>query len=55
MTATTPRIKLLAIDDDPQSLELVSEALSGDGLDILTAEIPSAAWNWCASSAPPSC
>ena len=36
----TPRIKLLAIDDDPQSLELVSEALSGDGLDILTADDP---------------
>jgi len=33
-------IKLLAIDDDPQSLELVSEALSGDGLDILTASDP---------------
>jgi DNA-binding NtrC family response regulator len=40
MPATPPRIKLLAIDDDPQSLELVSEALSGDGLDILTADDP---------------
>ncbi len=40
MNATPPRIKLLAIDDDPQSLELVSEALSNDGLDILTAEDP---------------
>jgi DNA-binding NtrC family response regulator len=33
-------IKLLAIDDDPRSLELVSEALSDNGLDILTAEDP---------------
>src|SRR5436309_10444045 len=33
-------IKLLAIDDDPQSLELVSEALAGDHLQILTAEDP---------------
>ena len=40
MTATPPPIKLLAIDDDPQSLELVSEALSGDGLEILTADDP---------------
>jgi DNA-binding NtrC family response regulator len=37
---TTRRIKLLAIDDDPQSLELVSEALSGNGLEILTAGDP---------------
>jgi DNA-binding NtrC family response regulator len=36
----TPRIKLLAIDDDPQSLELVSEALAGNGLRILTAQDP---------------
>ncbi|MGA3041608.1 MAG: sigma-54 dependent transcriptional regulator [Bryobacteraceae bacterium] len=36
----TPRIRLLAIDDDPQSLELVSEALSDDGLEILTAGDP---------------
>jgi len=35
-----PRIKLLAIDDDPQSLELVSEALSENGLHILTADDP---------------
>ena len=35
-----PRIKLLAIDDDPQSLELVSEALSDNGLCILTAGDP---------------
>src|SRR5579884_656495 len=35
-----PRIKLLAIDDDPQSLELVSEALSDNGLEIMTADDP---------------
>jgi DNA-binding NtrC family response regulator len=35
-----PPIKLLAIDDDPQSLELVSEALSDDGLKILSADDP---------------
>jgi DNA-binding NtrC family response regulator len=40
MSATQPPIKLLAIDDDPQSLELVTEALSDDGLQILTAEDP---------------
>jgi DNA-binding NtrC family response regulator len=34
------RIKLLAIDDDPQSLELVSEALADDRLTIFTAEDP---------------
>src|SRR5580704_6689508 len=35
-----PRIKLLAIDDDPQSLELVSEALADSGLQIFTAGHP---------------
>jgi|HubBroStandDraft_1064217.scaffolds.fasta_scaffold90581_3 DNA-binding NtrC family response regulator len=40
MHATQPLIKLLAIDDDPQNLELVSEALSDEGLDILTADDP---------------
>ncbi len=35
-----PRIKLLVIDDDPQSLELVSETLSDNGLHILTADDP---------------
>src|ERR1035441_4696754 len=40
MTATPPRIKLLVIDDDPQSLELVSDALSDNGLYILTADDP---------------
>jgi Sigma-54 interaction domain len=34
MSLTTPRIKLLAIDDDPRSLERVSEALAGEGLQI---------------------
>jgi len=40
--SNTPRIKLLAIDDDPQSLELVSEALSDNGLNILIAGDPEA-------------
>ncbi|MGA2738154.1 MAG: sigma-54 dependent transcriptional regulator [Bryobacteraceae bacterium] len=40
MPLTPPRIKLLAIDDDPQSLELVSEALSDNDLEILTAGDP---------------
>src|ERR1039457_4951995 len=40
MNATPPRIKLLAIDDDPQSQELVSEALSDNGLRVLTADDP---------------
>jgi len=40
MPVTPPRIKLLAIDDDPQSLELVSEALAGDSLHIFTADDP---------------
>ncbi len=33
-------ITLLAIDDDPQCLELISEALAGDGLQIFTAGTP---------------
>jgi DNA-binding NtrC family response regulator len=33
-------VTLLAIDDDPQSLELITEALSQRGLDILTATDP---------------
>ncbi|HVN04026.1 MAG TPA: sigma-54 dependent transcriptional regulator [Bryobacteraceae bacterium] len=40
MSLPSVRIKLLAIDDDPQSLELVSEALSDGGLNILTAGDP---------------
>jgi DNA-binding NtrC family response regulator len=40
MPAMPPRVKLLAIDDDPRSLELVSEALSDNGLEILTADDP---------------
>jgi DNA-binding NtrC family response regulator len=40
MNATTPCIKLLAIDDDPQSLELVSEALADNCLQVLTADDP---------------
>jgi DNA-binding NtrC family response regulator len=40
MNPMPSRIKLLAIDDDPQSLELVSEALADDRLTIFTAEDP---------------
>jgi len=35
-----PPIKLLAIDDDPLSLDLVSDALADHGLQILTADDP---------------
>jgi len=34
--------KLLAIDDDPQTLTLISDALGDEGLEILTAENPEA-------------
>jgi DNA-binding NtrC family response regulator len=37
-----PAVKLVAIDDTPQSLELVSEALGQDGLEIFTATDPEA-------------
>src|SRR5690242_4717880 len=40
MTPAQPRISLLAIDDDPQCLELVSEALEGNTLHILQANDP---------------
>jgi DNA-binding NtrC family response regulator len=36
----TEPVRLLAIDDDPQSLALVSEALEQDGLEILTENDP---------------
>jgi len=35
-----PISKLLVIDDEPQSLELIKDALSNDGLEILTANDP---------------
>ena len=34
--------KLLAIDDDPQTLSLIADALGDEGLEILTAETPDA-------------
>jgi len=37
-----PEVKLVAIDDTPQSLELVAEALEQDGLEIFTATDPEA-------------
>lgn len=39
MPSTTP-VKLVAIDDDPQSLELIHDALEQDGLEIRTATDP---------------
>jgi DNA-binding NtrC family response regulator len=35
-------LKLLAIDDDPQTLSLIAEALGNEGLEVLTAEDPEA-------------
>jgi CheY-like chemotaxis protein len=35
-----PGVTLLAIDDDPKSLELIRDALSRDGLTILTSMDP---------------
>ena len=32
--------KLLAIDDEPQSLEFIKDALCDEGLEILTAIVP---------------
>lgn len=37
-----PEVKLVAIDDTPESLELVSEALAQDGLEIFTSTDPEA-------------
>ena len=37
------RVTLLAVDDDPSSLELIVEALKREPLDILTSEDPEAA------------
>jgi DNA-binding NtrC family response regulator len=39
-TQPTSHVKLVAIDDTPQSLELITEALSQDGLEIFTATDP---------------
>ena len=39
MTSTTP-LKLLAIDDDPKNLEIISLALKRQGLEILTSQDP---------------
>jgi len=40
--ADKPRVTLLAIDDDPKSLELIQDALSRDDLTILTSTDPAA-------------
>src|SRR5881296_2961743 len=39
-TQPTSHVKLVAIDDTPESLELITEALSQDGLEIFTATDP---------------
>lgn len=39
-TQPTSHVKLVAIDDTPQSLELITEALSQEGLEIFTATDP---------------
>jgi len=52
MNVSQARIKLLAIDDDPQNLDLVSEALSDDGLNILTASDPEAGLDLVRSEHP---
>ena len=36
----TSHVKLVAIDDTPESLELITEALSQEGLEIFTATDP---------------
>src|SRR5439155_5435714 len=39
-TQPTSHVKLVVIDDTPESLELITEALSQDGLEIFTATDP---------------
>ena len=39
-TQLTSHVKLVAIDDTPESLELITEALSQEGLEIFTATDP---------------
>jgi len=42
--ATTTTVRLVAIDDDPAGLELIADALSQDGLEILTCGDPEEGW-----------
>ena len=44
--------KLLAIDDDPQTLSLIADALGDEGLEILTAEDPEAGFQMFQSLRP---
>ncbi len=39
-TTTASKIKLLAVDDDPQNLEMIKLALEREGLEILTSQDP---------------
>ena len=43
--ATVPAIRLVAIDDEPESLELIEDALTKLGLEILTASDPNSGWD----------
>jgi DNA-binding NtrC family response regulator len=42
MSGNSPPVKLVAIDDDPRSLELIAEALAQPALEILTSTDPQA-------------
>jgi len=53
--ADTPRVTLLAIDDDPKSLELIRDALSRDDLTILTSTDPRRVGAGPRAAAPISC
>ena len=44
--------KLLAIDDDPQTLSLITDALEGEGVEILTASEPEAGFDLFVQSRP---
>jgi DNA-binding NtrC family response regulator len=47
------RVKLVAIDDDPQSLELLTETLEQDDLEILTASDAQAGYQMVVAHRPP--
>jgi len=53
--ADKPGVTLLAIDDDPKSLELIRDALSRDDLTILTSSDPAAGLELALEHRPKSC
>ena len=53
--ARNPALSLLIIDDNPESLELLSSALAQPGLEILTASDPEQASTWSTTSIHRSC